>query len=61
MNIDFKTKYLKYKNKYLELSGGAFPFPFGTSTKFTIMAKLGSDTLDRVNERRTGLKLPHST
>jgi hypothetical protein len=64
MKSNYYEKYLKYKEKYLELknklnlSGGAFPFQFGVSTKFTIMAKLGGDTLLRVNERRVALGLP---
>ena len=58
---DFKEKYLKYKQKYLELKsqiGGAFPFAFGDGGSIAIMAKITGDTLDRVNERRLKLGLP---
>jgi hypothetical protein len=53
-----EEKYIKYKLKYLKLqqSGGAFPFTFA-SNSFTIMAELGGDTLERVNERRSKLGL----
>ena len=57
---DFKGKYLKYKQKYLELKsqiGGAFPFAFGDGGSIAIMAKITGDALDRVNERRLKLGL----
>ena len=57
--MDYYSKYLKYKHKYLELknnmSGGAFPFDFGFGTTFYIMAKITGDTLERVKERRQKL------
>ena len=57
---DFYEKYLKYKNKYIQLStqlnliqqGGAFPFAFGDCEILYLMAKIEGDTLDRINERR---------
>lgn len=51
-------KYMKYKNKINNLIGGAFPFKFGHGGGFYILAKLGGDTLERVNERRSNLGLP---
>jgi len=59
---DYKGKYLKYKNKYLELKsqlGGAFPFLFGEGGKISIMANITGPTLDRVNQRRVRLGLPY--
>ena len=55
----YRDKYLKYKKKYLNLKesliqnqdGGAFPFRQGDGSKFSIMAKIEDDTLDRINER----------
>jgi hypothetical protein len=62
--MTYEEKYIKYKLKYLKLqqSGGAFPFyslkqQNKISVPFTIMAELGGDTLDRVNERRSALGL----
>jgi hypothetical protein len=57
--MEYYSKYLKYKQKYLELknnmTGGAFPFKFGYGTTFYIMAKITGETLDRVKERRKKL------
>jgi len=59
--MDYKNKYLKYKEKYLSLkinqTGGAFPFKFGDCEILYIMAKIDGDTLDRINERRVAFKL----
>lgn len=48
--MTYEEKYIKYKLKYLKLqqSGGAFAF-YPKSDSFAIMAKLGGDTLKRVN------------
>ena len=63
MDINYQTKYAKYKNKYFDLSnkfkqsGGAFPFNFGDCELIYIMAKIEGETLDRINERRRAFGL----
>jgi hypothetical protein len=50
-----KDVYLK-KNT-LNQKGGAFPYSRGQGGKFTLLAKITGDTLDRVNQRRTAYSL----
>jgi len=63
MDINYQSKYLKYKNKYTDLLkkinqvGGAFPFLFGNCEILYIMAKIEGPTLDRINERRIAFNL----
>ena len=45
------------KNASKLMKGGAFPYQKGKGGKFTILAKVTGDTLDRVNERRIAYNL----
>lgn len=45
------------KNVSKSLKGGAFPYPKEKIGKFTILAKVTGETLDRVNERRLAYSL----
>ena len=52
--MDYYSKYIKYKNKYLEhkkMLGGAFAFDHNTA-KLAIIIKIGGPTLERINARR---------
>jgi hypothetical protein len=58
--MDYYSKYIKYKQKYLEykkMIGGAFAF--ANTSNFFIMVKIGGSTLARVNERREVFGLGH--
>ena len=39
------------------IKGGAFPFPYGTSTNYTIMVKVNDDIKNELNRRRVALEL----
>lgn len=61
-NKDGKTKRISRelfmkKNVSKSMKGGAFPYPRGKVGKFTILAKVTSNTLARVNERRIAYSL----
>ena len=51
------SKDIYLKKNTLNQKGGAFPYPRGDGGKFTLLAMIGGDTLDRVNERREAYHL----
>jgi len=56
--MNYETKYFRYKQKYLDLKqrimmGGALPFD--KHRFFHVIAKLGGETLNRVQKRREAL------
>ena len=51
------SKDIYLKKNTLNQKGGAFPYSRGQGGKFTLLAKITGDTLDRVNQRRTAYSL----
>lgn len=47
------------KNVSKSMKGGAFPYERQNLGKFTILAKITGDTLERVNQRRRAYQLSH--